>query len=451
MEEGFRMTISVGVTSAGNETSLVKLSEKADAALYESKEHGRNQVSLYREEMKAVSESQTAAARSLVEKAVSEAESFSISEKKEDHAPQVVQAAARKPLKERLAGYVRDKLIMSTILGVRWMAPFVAGGGILIALAFLFDAVSVDLSSLTVAERANFGSITSVAATLKGIGGTTFNYMLPVFAGFMAYGIAGEEAFMTGFVGGYMTINSNSGFVRAMVAGFAAGVIANEIQQFTGHLPQYIRKAAPIIIYPVFNLLLMQLISLVIITPVSSVVGRLFTSLLEILNGYSHVAGGTLSAMMMATDMGGIVNKVAYNYGVDGSLLGNTDIMASVMIGGMVPPIGIFLSMLLFRDKYTEAERERGLGTLFMGLSFITEGALPYVFTDILRVIPSCMLGSAVAGMLSELFGCTLPAPHGGLFVFPVMQHPVWYIAALAIGSLVTAVVLGVWKKTVRE
>ena len=449
MEGGFRMSISVGVAAAGNERSLVKLSEKADLALYESKEHGRNQVSLYRDEMKAAASLQEVRPESRVDrvgKAVAQGETFRISEKSRTEKT-AASTESRKPFKQRLFGYIQEKLIMSTILGVRWMAPFVAGGGILIALAFLFDALSVDLSSLTVAERANFGSITSTAATLKTIGGNTFNFMLPVFAGFMAYGIAGEEAFMTGFVGGYMTINSNSGFVGGMIAGFIAGVITNEIRQFTIHLPGFIRKAAPIIIFPVFNLLLMQMLSLLLITPVSSAVGRFFTQILETLSTYSQVAQGAFSAMMMATDMGGIINKVAYNYGVNAISSGNTGIMAAVMIGGMVPPVGIFFSMLLFRDKYTEAERDRGLGTLFMGLSFITEGALPFVFTDFLRVIPSCMLGSAVAGMLSELFGCTLPAPHGGMFVFPVMRHPLLYAIALLLGSLVTAVVLGKWKK----
>jgi fructose-specific phosphotransferase system IIC component len=267
----------------------------------------------------------------------------------------------------------------------------------------------------------------------------------------MAYGIAGESAFMAGFAGGYMVIGSNSGFVGAMVAGFIAGVITNEMQQFTGIMPGFLRKASPIIIIPVFNLLLMQLLSVLVISPVAAAVGGVFTNLLECVVGESHLAGSALVAMMMSTDMGGIINKVGYNYGVESIASGNTDIMAAVMIGGMVPPIGIFLSTLFFRDKYTEAERDRGPSTLFMGLAFITEGALPYVFTDIFRVIPSCMLGSAVAGFLSALMGCTLPAPHGGVFVFPVMGHPVRYALALAVGSAVTAVILGMSKRKVEE
>ncbi len=443
-EEGFRMTISAGVTPVAAGMPLAKLSEKADAALYESKGGGRNRASLYRGTVapEAVAE----AVKSTVEKAIVRAEAFVLPQKADERPAEPVQPAGAH-FGIRLMGYIREHLIRSTILGVRWMAPFVAGGGILIGLAFLFDAASLDLSALTLETRAQFGSITATAALLNRIGSTTFNFMLPIFAGFMAYGIAGEEAFMAGFVGGYMTIDSHSGFIGAMVAGFAAGVLTTELEQFTGWLPRFIRKAAPIILYPVFNLLLMQLVSWLIITPLSTAAGVLFTELLTAAIQKNGVLAGALSAMMMATDMGGILNKVAYQYGVGGLALGSTDVMASVMIGGMVPPIGIFLSMSLFRRKYSEYEWERGPGTLFMGLSFITEGALPYVFTDVFRVIGSSMAGAAVSGGFSMLFGCTLPAPHGGIFVLPVVGHPLLYLIALGAGSLVTAVILGLWKK----
>ena len=435
--EGLHMTISAGVVFAEGETRLPRLSEKADRALYESKANGRRQATLYRPERAEEPAAPERPTPRLPQPARSPAA--------EGEAP--IPAPARLPFRRRFAGYVREKLISSTILGVRWMAPFVAGGGILIALAFLFDAAAVNLSSLSVAERAGFGSITSQAATLKTIGGITFNFMLPVFAGFMAYGIAGEPAFMTGFVGGYMTINSNAGFIGAMVAGFAAGVITNEALQFTGRLPNWFRKAAPILIFPVFNLLLMQVLSYLVITPLSAAIGSLFSSLLHTAEAAGKVPAGALASMMMAVDMGGIINKVAYNYGVDGLLVGSTDMMAAVMIGGMVPPIGIALSCLLYRSRWRAAEHERAPGALFMGLSFITEGALPFVFTDPGRVIPSCMLGSALAGILSVLFGCTLPAPHGGLFVIPLIEHPLLYLLALALGALVTAVTLGQWKR----
>lgn len=443
LPDGFRMTISAGVTPIFPEMTLAKLSEKADLALYQSKESGRNTASLYQ----CGTDGPNAAIvkAPAVEAAIVRAEKLVIPEQAAERPDLPVQEKAR--FRERFAGYIKDHLIKSTILGVRWMAPFVAGGGILIGLAFLFDAACVDLSAISVQLRADFGSMTSTAAVLKQIGSTTFNFMLPIFAGFMAYGIAGEDAFMAGFVGGYMTINSQSGFIGAMIAGFAAGVITNEIRQFTRRLPKFFQKISPIVVYPVLNLLFMQTVSWLLVTPVSAALGRLFTALLNTAAAENHVAAGAMSAMMMAVDMGGIVNKVAYNYGVAGIEAGNMDIMASVMIGGMVPPIGIALSVFLFRGKFSEYEWERSPGTLFMGLSFITEGALPYVFTDILRVIPSCMAGAALAGALSALFGCALPAPHGGIFVLPVMEHPLRYLFALAAGSLATAAILGLWKK----
>ena len=442
--DGFRMTISAGVAPVEDGLPLAKLSEKADLALYQSKESGRNTASLYKPDAQKTASTEKKLVT--VAAAIAHAEKLVIPAKAETP---VVSGAAKR-FRERLKAYFREHLVKGTILGVRWMAPFIAGGGVLIGLAFLFDAASLDLSALSLDIRAQFGSITPMAATLKAIGGTTFNFMLPVFAGFMAYGINGEEAFMAGFVGGYMTIDSHSGFIGAMIAGMAAGVITGELRQFTNRLPRFFRKVAPIVVYPVFNLIFMQLLSWLIITPLSLSLGGFFTSLLEYAAAKSHVAAGALSGGMMAFDMGGIVNKVAYNYGVDGILNGRADMMASVMAGGMVPPIGISLSIALFRKKFSDAEWERGPGTLFMGLSFITEGALPYVFTDIRRVIPSCMAGSAVAGGLSALFGCTLPAPHGGLFVLPVMGKPLLYALSLAVGSLVTAVLLGLWKPICR-
>lgn len=438
--DGFRMTISAGVAPVEDGLPLAKLSEKADLALYQSKESGRNTASLYKPDTQKTASTEKKPVT--VAAAIAHAEKLLIPAKEETP---VVSGAAKR-FRERLKAYFREHLVKGAILGVRWMAPFVAGGGVLIGLAFLFDAASLDLSALPLDIRARFGSITPMAATLKEIGGTTFNFMLPVFAGFMAYGIAGEQAFMAGFVGGYMTIDSHSGFIGAMIAGMAAGIITGELRQFTNRLPRFFRKVAPIVVYPVFNLIFMQLLSWLIITPLSLALGGFFTSLLEAATAKSHIAAGALSGGMMAFDMGGIVNKVAYNYGVNGILNGRADMMASVMAGGMVPPIGIFLSMTLFRRKFSGAEWERGSITLFMGLSFITESALPYVFTDIVRVIPSCMAGSAVAGGLSALFGCTLPAPHGGLFVLPVMGKPLLYALSLAVGSLVTAVLLGIWK-----
>lgn len=436
----------VGGGAAGADTNrdLASLCEKAERALYDAKEAGRNQAGLYAAD-RAGAEERT----DRVNKAWETVAGMKRLDNREgsfagdaDQEP-----GERKSFVTRIRGYMREKLIMSILLGVRWMVPFVAGGGILIALAFLFDAMSVDLSSLTAAERADLGSMTPIAKTLKDLGGVTFNFMLPVFASFMAYGLTGERAFVAGFVGGYMTIDCNAGFVGAMVAGFAAGVIAGEMQQFMRHLPGVIRNAAPVIIYPVFSVLLMKVIVQLVIDPLAHLMERLVGGILESVVTVSHLTGGSLAAMMMATDMGGIINKVGYNYGLAAIDSGNTDIMAAVMVGGMVPPIGIALTVLLFRKSFSEMERRRGPVTFFMGLSFITEGALPYVFTDIFRVIPCCMAGSALAGLLSELFGCTLPAPHGGIFVFPVMGHPLLYAVALTAGSLLTAVLLGLCKR----
>ena len=456
VEDKFKVTISAGVTPSNGETRLNRLSEWADTALYASKEGGRNQASLYTGGIKpdlfvASSVIDTKEKRNNSQEVISDRKNTGGETEKPVMADTDQKAnqsdSESNTIGKRFKGYVREKLLSSTLFGVKWMAPFVAGGGILIGLAFLFDAASVDLMSLTVADRSNFGSITQLAATLKNIGGITFDFMLPVFAGFMAYGIAGESAFMAGFVGGYMTIQSQSGFIGAMIAGFAAGVIVMEMTQFFDRSPKFIQAIAPIVIYPIFNLLLMQAITWVIIMPISSFIGGIFTTLLDHAVSAGNTIAGALSAGMMSVDMGGIVNKVAYNYGVRGLETGGTGLMACVMAGGMVPPIGIFLSMVLFRRKYSSEEWERGPSTLFMGLSFITEGALPFVFTDVLRVIPSCIIGSAFAGFLSALFGCQLPAPHGGIFVLPVMGNWLGYIVALTAGSLLTALILGKWKR----
>ena len=442
MEGGFGITVSAGVAGSNGDTSLTRLSDRADKALYRSKAQGRDQASLYT----PADEANAQAAPSANPKAVEAAREAA--PKRESSAP--AQQPAR-PSGGRFKRYIREKLLPATLMGVRWMAPFVAAGGILIGLAFLFDASSVDLAALPVSERANFGSITPLAATLKSIGGSTFDFMLPVFTAFMAYSLAGESAFMAGFVGGYMTIASQSGFIGAMIAGLAAGMITGQMRQFIARMPVFVQKAAPIVIYPVFNLMLMQAVSWLVISPISGAVGRLFTGLLDDAVARNGVLAGGLSGAMMAMDMGGIVNKVAYNYAVSGLAQGHTAIMASVMAGGMVPPIGIALSLLLFKHKYSSDERERFAGTLFMGFSFITEGALPFVFTDPGRVIVSCMAGSGLAGLLSHAFGCALPAPHGGMFVLPVIGNPVGYLLALVIGSMLTALILGMWKRSREE
>ena len=434
---GYHMTISVGVTSLEGEMDLGALSEKADEALYASKQNGRNRVTVHHDKL----DKEGPIVHHVVAEAVAAADDVTLPQE-----PVTDMGQMEMPSDTDRDLWHSGRIITAIILGVRWMTPFIAGGGILIALAFLFDAASIDLSTLSATERSALGSITPLAATLKNIGGTIFNFMLPIFAGFMAYGLAGEEAFMAGFAGGFMTIESNAGFVGAMIAGLAAGIMTRQSKHFFRYLPQNVQRAATLVFGPVLNLLLMRGLALLFIAPLSGMIGQLFQELLDKTTAYPIVSCA-FSSSMMALDMGGIINKVAYNHGVSSIVLGDTGVMAAVMAGGMVPPIGIALAMALFPDRFEEQEKERRAVTFCMGLSFITEGALPFVFTDVFRVIPSCVVGSFIAGALSEFFGCRLPAPHGGIFVLPVMEHPWLYIMALLMGSLATAIILGLLKK----
>lgn len=457
MDGNFRITLSIGAVEAERSESpeLAHLTELADLALYFSKENGRDQYTFYSKDLEQEAQAQQIEKETAKVKSGAAASSQKADEKTEAALQGNIQegrfTSKRSTFADRLKIFIQQKLLKSILLGVKWMAPFVAGGGLLIGLAFLFDACSVNLASLTVAERTHLGSITPLAASLKSIGDSTFNFMLPVFAGFMAYGLAGESAFLPGFVGGFMTIQSNSGFIGAMIAGLIAGLIASENNEFIGRMPRFIQKIAPIIIFPIFNLLLMYVIAQLVITPLSTAMGTVLSGTLKTLYSLDNNIAGAVAGGMMAFDMGGIVNKVAYNYGVYSLTFGGTGLMASVMAGGMVPPIGIALSMVMFKNKYSAEERDRTASTLFMGLSFITEGALPFVFSDVARVIPSCIAGSTLAGLLSSLYGCELPAPHGGIFVIPVMTHPILYLIALAAGAFLTALILGFLKKRVKD
>ncbi len=428
-EQSSPMTVSIGFTNMTSSMTIEELYKNADKALYESKEHGRNTVSFY--------ESKDAHTPDTWEEAAKEKIVASISSKK----------TKQKTYSRIIVDKFWENFLNSLIYAVRMMVPFVAGGGILIALAFLFDAASVDISSLDVSERSSFGSLTTIAASLKGLGSTVLGFMLPVFAGFFAMGIAGEEAFVSGFVGGYLVINSNSGFIGAMIAGFAAGFITRQFKLFMEGFSKHIRAVFSIIVYPVINLLLVSFLMSLVITPVSSYLGEIFSQLLDAAAAKSNILSYTLSSAMMAVDMGGIVNKAAYNYGVNAIETGNVRLMAAVMIGGMIPPAGVALSAMIFKNKFSPAERENSITTLFMGLSFITEGVLPYVISDPVRVIPACVAGSALGGFLSGIFDCALPAPHGGIFVIPVIEHGLFYIIAFAAGSLLTALLLGLIKK----
>lgn len=322
-------------------------------------------------------------------------------------------------------GSVGHKIYTQLMNGVSHMLPFVVGGGILIAIAFLLDGMMVDINSLSVADRANFGTITPAAALFKNIGGVAFGFMLPVLAGFIAMAIGDRPALAVGFVGGMMAASGTSGFLGALVAGFAAGYLILALRKVCDKLPQAIEKIAPVLIYPVLGILIMGLGMTFIVEPVMGGINTALNNGLTSMGGSSKLILGLVLGGMMAIDMGGPFNKASYVFGTAAIASGNYDVMAAVMIGGMVPPCAIALATFLFKNKFTKEERESGPMNFIMGLAFITEGAIPYAAADPLHVLPSCIIGSGLAGALSMAFGCTLMAPHGGIFVVPVMGNAV--------------------------
>lgn len=345
------------------------------------------------------------------------------------------------------------KLYKQLMNGVSHMLPFVIGGGILIALAFLLDDASINY--------ANFGTNTPIAAWFKNIGGVAFNFMLPILAGYIAMSIADRPGLMVGFVGGALAVSGatfaspsgtsvSAGFLGALIAGFAAGYLMLGMRKLCDKLPRALEGLKPILIYPVVGLLIIGLF-MCLINPIVGAINTALYSGLEAMGEGSKIVLGIVLAGMMAVDMGGPFNKAAYVFGT--STLATmaagqgSDIMAAVMIGGMVPPIAIALATTFFKNRFTEDERKSGVVNYIMGLCFITEGAIPFAASDPLHVLPSCIVGSAVAGALSMVLGCALPAPHGGIFVFPVMTNMLGYVIALAVGSLVGMVLLGVLKK----
>ena len=335
--------------------------------------------------------------------------------------------------------------------GVSHMLPFVVGGGILIAIAFLIDGFSVDLNSLPADQRANFGTITQGAALFKGIGGTAFGFMLPILAGFIAMSIADRPGLAVGFVGGSIAANGTSGFLGALVAGFVAGYIVNLLKKIFSKLPESLDGVKPVLLYPLLGIFLIGVIMQFVVEPPIGALNTAINNGLNGLNGASAVVLGVLLGGMMSVDMGGPVNKAAYVFGTASIAAGNYNIMAAVMIGGMVPPLAIALATIFFKNKFTAEERKAGPTNFIMGLSFITEGAIPFAASDPLHVLPACAVGSAVAGGLSMAFGCTLMAPHGGIFVVPTIGNPLMYLVALVIGAFIACGLLGLLKKKVSE
>lgn len=335
--------------------------------------------------------------------------------------------------------------------GVSHMLPFVIGGGILIAIAFLIDGFAVDLNSLPFDERSNFGTITPMAAMFKSIGGVAFGFMLPILAGFIAMSIADRPGLAVGFVGGAIAANGTSGFLGALVAGFAAGYLVRLLKKLFEKLPEGLEGIKPMLLYPVIGIFLIGVIMTYVVEPPIGALNVMINNGLNSMNGAKAILLGVLLGGMMSVDMGGPVNKAAYVFGTASIAAGNYNIMAAVMVGGMVPPLAIALATMFFKNKFTEEERKAGPTNIVMGLSFISEGAIPFAASDPLRVLPSCIIGSAAAGALSMAFGCTLMAPHGGIFVFLTVGHPLLYLVSLAVGSVVGCVILGLLKKDVSK
>ena len=337
--------------------------------------------------------------------------------------------------------------------GVSHMLPFVVGGGILIALAFLIDGMTYDINTLSAEQRSAFGTLSPLAYLLKAqIGGVAFGFMLPVLSGFIAMSIADRPGLAVGILGGSIAANGTSGFLGALVAGFLAGYIVNLLKKLSDKIiPKSLDGIKPVLIYPLFGMLIVGLLMVYIIEPVVGAINTALNNGLSSLTGINVILLGLIVAGMMAIDMGGPFNKAAYVFGVASIASGNYNIMAAVMIGGMVPPCAIALATILFKNKFSEAERKSGPTNFIMGLAFITEGAIPFAAADPLHVIPSCIVGSGLAGALSMAFNCTLMAPHGGIFVFPVVGNPLMYLVALVAGTIVGALLLGLLKKNVNE
>ena len=328
--------------------------------------------------------------------------------------------------------------------GVSHMLPFVIGGGILIALAFLFDTFDP-------ANAKNFGSGTPLSAFLMKIGGASFGFMLPVLAGYIAMSIADRPGLVAGFVGGLLSNQGGSGFLGALIAGFAAGYLVLLVKKLVSGLPQALEGTKPVLFYPVLGVLFIGIAITFIINPPVSALNEWLMNSLQTMGTTSRVLLGLVFGAMMSVDMGGPVNKAAYVIGTGALATGEYGIMAAVMAGGMVPPLAIALCTTFFPSRFTEAERKSGITNYIMGLSFITEGAIPFAAADPIRVLPSCIIGAGTAGALSMFFECTLRAPHGGIFVVPTIGNPLLYLASIAIGSVVACIILAIVKPKLKK
>lgn len=342
------------------------------------------------------------------------------------------------------------KLYKHLMNGVSNMLPFTVAGGIFIALAFLIDTIA------GAPQDSNFGTYTALAAFFKNIGGYAFSFMIPVLAGYIGKSIADRPGFLVGLVGGFLATTGStfanlsgeipSGFLGALLAGFAGGYLMLGVEKLCDHMPKSLNGIKPVLIYPLVGLGMIAVL-MCAVNPFMGMINIGVSNFLNNMGSTSKIVLGCILGGMMSIDMGGPFNKAAYVFGTAAIASGGYDIMAAVMIGGMVPPLAIALSTTFFKNRWTDEERKNGAVNYIMGLSFITEGAIPYAASDPIRVIPSCMVGAAVAGGLSMAFKCTLMAPHGGIFVFAVVGNWPMYILSLAIGSVISMVMLTLLKK----
>lgn len=326
--------------------------------------------------------------------------------------------------------------------GVSNMLPFVVAGGILIALAFLFDNYEINPS--------NFGSNTPLAAFFKSVGDAAFGFLLPVLAGFIAVSIANRPAMVVGFVGGLLANNGSAGFLGALLAGFIAGYLVVGLKKVFSFLPQSLEGIKPVLLYPLIGTLLIGVIMVYLINPPVASANNALINFLNTLGTSSKILLGIIVAGMMAIDMGGPINKAAYVFGIASLESGNYGIMAAVMAGGMVPPLVVALATTFFKNRFTKEQQDAGKVNYVMGLSFITEGVIPFAAADPLKVIPSCAIGAAVSGALTMIFDCTLRAPHGGIFVLPIIGNWAMYLISIIVGSIVGAVILGFLKNSTK-
>jgi PTS system fructose-specific IIC component len=327
--------------------------------------------------------------------------------------------------------------------GVSHMLPFVIGGGILIALSFLFDNYAIDPTK--------FGTNTPFAAFLNKVGGTAFSFMMPILAGYIAMSIGDRPALVVGFVGGALAVAGGSSFFGALLAGFIAGYLIVFLRKLFSKMPSSLEGIKPVLLYPLLGVLIIGVLMMFVVNPPVAAFNQWITASLNSMSNTSKILLGLLLGAMMSIDFGGPINKSAYLFGTASIATGNLNIMAAVMIGGMVPPLAIALCTTFFKNRFTAYERQSGITNYILGFSFITEGAIPFAASDPLRVIPACAIGSAVAGGLSMLFDCTLRAPHGGVFVFALVGNPFMYIVALLAGSVVGMLLLAIFKKPIDE